>query len=155
MDEDVLPLPRGAPYKYDVFISYRRADAAALARWIRDRLQQYKLSLEVLEALSPEKKAVHERRPTVWLDRACEKSSDGFLIKKIYPALDASARLLVVSTASAFHMIPHKGGIEEPNWLMREIDRYLGAATAVTTMRPVDVVVGPWWPGGPLPRTTQ
>lgn len=132
-----------APYEYDAFISYRRRDATGLARWIRDRLQRYKLPPEVLEVLPPDKKAVHERRPRVWLDSAFEKPSDDFLTKKIYPALDRSARLIVVSTPSVFDRIRGKGDTEEPNWLVREVDRFLGSARADTSLRPVDVVLGP------------
>ena len=118
-------------------------------RWIRDRLQRYKLPPEVLEKLPPEKKAVHERRPRIWLDKAFEKPSDDFLTKKIYPALDRSARLIVISTPSVFDNIRGEGDTEEPNWLEREIDRFLGGARADTSPRPIDVVLGP---GGPEDR---
>ena len=70
-------------------------DAARLARWIRDRLQRYKLPPKVLEGLLPEKKALHERRPKVWLDRAFEKSSDDFLTKKINHYRARASRVLL------------------------------------------------------------
>jgi WD40 repeat protein len=129
--------------EYDAFIAYRRRDAEGLARWIRARLQRYKLPPAVLEKLPPEKKVLHERRPSVWLDKAYEKPSDDFLTKKIYPALDRSARLIVISTPSVFDSIRGEGDTEEPNWLVREIDRFLGGATADTSPRPIDVVLGP------------
>ncbi len=128
---------------YAAFISYRRQDSAGLARWIRDRLQRYKLPPEVLKELPPEKKALHEQRPKVWLDKAFEKPSDDFLTKKIFPALDQSDRLIVISTPSVFDTVPGKDGTEEPNWLVREIDRYLDGAGADASPRPVDLVLGP------------
>ena len=136
-------------YEYDAFISYRRRDDKGLARWIRYRLQRYKLPPKVLEKLPPEKQKVHERRPRLWLDRAFEKPSDDFLTKKIYPALDRSARLIVISTPSVFDKIRGEGDTKEPNWLEREIDRFLGDARADMSPRPIDVVLGP---GGPEDR---
>jgi hypothetical protein len=141
-----------APYDYDAFISYRRRDAAALARWVRDRLQRYLLPPEVLEELAPEKKALHERRPRIWLDKAYEKPSDDFLNEKIFPALDRSAQLIVISTPSVFETIRSTDSEEQPNWLVREVDRFLGDANADRSRRPVDVVVGPDGPrtGSPV-----
>jgi WD domain, G-beta repeat len=130
-------------YEYDAFVSYRRRDATALAQWIRDRLRHYRLPPEVLEGLAPEKRDLHERRPRIWLDKAYEKPSDDFLTKKIYPALDQSARLVVVSTSSVFSAIRGRDGIEEPNWLVREIEHFLGDAKADRSPRPIDVVLGP------------
>ena len=126
-----------AAYEYDAFISYRRRDATALARWIRDRLQRYRFPPEVLEGLAPEKRLRYERRPRIWLDKAYEKPSDDFLTKKIYPALNQSARLIVVSTPSVFSSIRRKDGAEEDNWLVREIDYFLDKPD--TPSRPIDV----------------
>ena len=130
-------------YQYDAFISYRRRDASSLARWIRDRLQRQTLPAEVVQGLAPEKRAIHERRPRIWLDSAFEKPSDDFLTKKIYPALDNSARLIVVSTPSAFETIQDRYGNEEPNWLVREIDRFLSVSATDKGPRAVDLVLGP------------
>lgn len=133
----------GLKYDYDAFISYRRRDASALARWIRDRLQHYRLPPEVLKELAPQKKLLHERRPRIWLDRAFEKPSDDFLTGKVYPALDRSARLIVVSSPSVFDAIRARDGNEKPNWLVREIDRFLGGRGVQNLQRPVDIVLGP------------
>ena len=95
------PSPPVPPaFAYDAFISYRRRDGSEVARWLRGRLQRFRLPAEMLAALRPELRALHERRPRIWLDRAYEKASDDFLIRKVYPALDASARLIVVATPS-------------------------------------------------------
>ena len=130
-----------ATFKYDAFISYRRRDATAIARWSRDRLQRYKLPLVVLEGLAEEKRSLYERRPQIWLDKAYEKPSDDFLTKKIYPALDQSSRLIVLSTPSVFSAIQGRDGIEEDNWLVREIDYFLDKPD--TPPRPIDVILGP------------
>src|SRR3712207_2483414 len=92
-------------YDYDAFISYRRRDAAALARWLRDRLKRFRLPREVLQLLPWSKQELHKRGLRIWLDKAYEKSSDDFLTKKIFPALDRSARLIVISTPSVFQTI--------------------------------------------------
>jgi hypothetical protein len=138
-------------YSYDAFISYRRGDASMLARWIRNRLQRYRLPPELLDALPPEKRTLHERRPRIYLDTAYEKSSPDFLENKILPALASSERLIVISTPSSFLPIRDKDGAEQPNWMVREVDSYLGAATADQALRPIDVVLGPQGPDDRFP----
>lgn len=77
---------------WDVFISYRRKDAAAFARWIRRRMLRFRLPAEIVERLSPEAAALHARRPQIWLDIAYERPSDDFLLQKVFPALDTARR---------------------------------------------------------------
>jgi hypothetical protein len=138
--DDAPPAALDAPamvemaYEYDAFNSYRRRDAAALARWVRDRLQRYRLQPEVLKGLAPKERALHERRPRIWLDKAYEKPSNDFLNEKIFPALDRSARLIVILTPSVFETIRSSDGKEEPNWLVREMDRFLGEVKADTSV---------------------
>jgi hypothetical protein len=127
-------------YEFDAFISYRRRDATLLAKWVRLRLRNFRLSKEILESLGKHKQELYARKPRIWLDTAYEKPSDDFLIKKVYPTLDRSARLIVVSTPSVFLPIRTEGGAEEPNWLVREIDRFIGASG---NPRPIDLVLGP------------
>lgn len=135
---------------YDAFISYRRREAGVLARWIRNRLQRYRLPPEVLRALSKEKQEIHQRRPRIYLDRIYEKPAGDFLHDKIFPALDASQRLIVLSTPSAFDTIVDAHGGETANWLVQEIDRFLGLETE-TRHRAVDVVLGPRAPENRFP----
>lgn len=130
-------------YDYDAFVSYRRRDSTRLAQWIRSRLQRHRLPPEILEELPPDKQALHGRRPRIWLDTSYEKSSDDFLLKKVFPALDASARLIVISTPAALENITGKDGMAQDNWLVREIDHFLGAKSAEECSRPVDLVFGP------------
>jgi len=128
--------------RYEAFISYRRGDASVLAGWIRNRLQRYRLPDEVLKSLSPEMQELHRRRPRIYLDRAYEKPSDDFLQNKLFPALDASKRLIVISSPSAFASIREADGIEKQNWLIQEIDHYLGS-DAAARYRSIDVVLAP------------
>jgi hypothetical protein len=149
--DDILPAgqpPVSAPaeYGYDAFISYRPKDGATLAGWLRRRLQHFRVPKEVYETLSAEKRALHDRRPRIWLDTAYEKSSDDFLIDKIFPALDGSARLIVVSSPSAFDPLGSGAGTERPNWLEREIDRFVGSSVPGQTARPIDVAIAPGAP---------
>ena len=78
----------------------------------------------------------------IFLDTAYEKPSDDWLREKVFPALDNSDRLIVISTPFAFGSI-QKNSREEPNWLIREIDRFLGSKEDRPRKRPVDVVIGP------------
>src|SRR5436309_2028708 len=112
-------------YQYDAFLSYRRRDATRLAQWIRSRLQRFRLPLEILRALPPEKQDLHKRRPQIWLDTSYEKANDDFLINRIFPALDESRRLIVVCTPSALEQISGKDGKAQENWLVREVDHFL------------------------------
>jgi WD40 repeat protein len=130
-------------YEYDAFVSYRRREATQLAQWIRNNLQRFRLPPEILRELPREKQELHSRRPQIWLDTSYEKSSDDFLLKKVFPALDKSARLIVVSTPAALENITGKDGKAQDNWLAREVDHFLGEARADETDRPVDVVFGP------------
>jgi WD40 repeat protein len=130
-------------YEYEAFVSYRRRDATRLAQWIRNKLQRFRLPPEILRELPREKQELHSRRPRIWLDTSYEKSSDDFLLKKVFPALDRSARLIVVSTPAALENITGRDGRPQDNWLVREVDHFLGEARADETDRPVDVVFGP------------
>jgi len=145
---DALPAvetaePTQHKYEYDAFVSYRRRDATRLAQWIRSKLQRFRLPPEILRELPREKQNLYSRRPQIWLDTSYEKPSDDFLIKKVFPALDKSARLIVVSTPAALERITKKDGKAEDNWLVREIDHFLGEVHFDETDRPVDVVFGP------------
>jgi WD40 repeat protein len=130
-------------YAYDAFISYRRRDATRLARWIRNKLLQFHLPPEIVQELPRHTQELHDRRPQIWLDTSYEKSSDDFLLKKVFPALDTSARLIVVNTPAALENITANDGTLQDNWLVREIDHFLREARAGESERPVDVVFGP------------
>ncbi|WP_164568321.1 hypothetical protein [Rhizobium ruizarguesonis] len=132
-------LPRST---YDVFVSYRRKDATPLAQWIRRQILNYRLPPEILKSLPDQNREMHERRPRVWLDTAYERASDDFLISNVFPALDRSKRLIVVATPSVQQPITTDGVVQD-NWVVREIDYYLGGARVDEEWRPIDVVLGP------------
>lgn len=127
--------------KFDAFISYRRKEATKLARWIQRRLQTYQLPPEVLTKLNPDKQKLHLRWPKVFLDLAYEKPASDFLAHKIFPALDNAQRLILISTPSASAPIQDSQGNQADNWLVQEIDRFLGDGTGGS--RPVDLVLVP------------
>jgi hypothetical protein len=130
---------------YDAFISYRGQDAGKLARWIRERLLHYKLPENVLDLLTDTKRQIHKRKPRICLDSNHENATDDFLTRLVFPALDSSAWLIVILTPSVLGMIPGRTGTQEPNRLVREVDRFLGDATVGVSSRPIDVVLGPEW----------
>lgn len=138
-------------YDYDAFLSYRRRDATRLAQWIRRRLQRFRIPPEILRELSSERRELHERTPRIWLDTSYEKSSDDFLVKKIFPALDNSARLIVILTPAALEQVYGREGEAHENWLVREVDHFLGSAAADQASRPIDVIFGPGATEGKYP----
>jgi WD40 repeat protein len=130
-------------FVYDAFISYRRHDATKLAQWIRNKLRNYKLPQEIISAISQEKLDLYKRKPEIWLDTSYEKASDDFLLKKVFPALDNSAQLIVLSTPAALEKIKGNDGKEQDNWLVREVDHFLGGSRAGMSERSIDLVLGP------------
>jgi hypothetical protein len=65
------------------------------------------------------------------------------LIKKVFPALDRSERLIVVCTPSALEKASTRDGNAQDNWLVREVDHFLGPALAASSGRPIDLIFGP------------
>lgn len=79
--------------RYDAFLCHRRQDGWRLARWLRRRIERYRLP-----------KSVPSARPgplVVFLDRAYEGAAKDYWSQRLVPALDASRRLLVLWTPGA------------------------------------------------------
>lgn len=130
-----MDLAHDESHTFDAFISYRRAKGGATARWLRNRLEQYRFSDEVSSALKdhlPDGIAVP---PKVFLDTAYERAGDDFLNDKIAPSLARARYLIVVSTPDAFEA--RSDG--QPNWLVREIELFL----KTKSYNEVIVVLGP------------
>jgi WD40 repeat protein len=127
---------------FDAFIAYRRADGAALAKWARRTIRSFRLSRDLLEAIPVSKREVYERGPRVFLDKAYGKPSLDWLETKIFPAVDRSDRLIVVSSPLALMPIPGSNGEQMPNWVAREIERFFETRSNADRAA-VDVVVGP------------
>lgn len=136
--------------EWDIFISYRRSDGRQLAEWLARKIRRFRLPGAVLAGLSSANSAVHERRPRVFLDTNVERASSDFLNKKILPALDETARLLVISTPSAFEAVIDHQGQPQQNWLTLEVEHFVGTGT-VSSARPIDVVLGPGAPDDRFP----
>lgn len=127
---------------WDAFISYRRRDGTPLARYVRRRLLRFRLPRTVLARIDPAARAMHARGPRIWLDTAYERPSDDFLTHKVFPALDGAERLIVLCTPMALEPLVSPAG-PQPNWLEREVTRFIDRDRHRTDARPIDVVLGP------------
>ena len=94
--------------KYDAFISYRRSDGAAVARWLRRELVGFRAPRSLRDRF--------DRRLKVYLDTAYERGTSDFYEQTIKPALLSSSCLLVVATPDA---VRRAHGVED--WIAREI----------------------------------
>ncbi|SED92071.1 hypothetical protein SAMN05444164_6291 [Bradyrhizobium erythrophlei] len=95
-------------FNYDAFISYRRSDGIAVARWLRRALVGFRLPAALRD--------VYGRKLRVYLDLAYERGSSDFYQQSIRPALLSSRYLIVVATPNAMR---RPGGVED--WIEREI----------------------------------
>lgn len=100
-------------FKYDAFISYRRSDGAAVARWLRQRLLQYRPP----QPLSKD----YSANLRVYLDTIYERATDDFFENNIKPSLAESKHLILVCTPSAFTRRPDGG----PSWVERELEYFM------------------------------
>ena len=94
--------------QYDAFISYRRSDGAAVARWLRRALESYRPPRALRDRFS--------RKLRVYLDTAYERGTSDFYEHNIKPALLASRYLVVVATPAA---VRRTGGADD--WMHREV----------------------------------
>lgn len=94
---------------YDLFISYRRSDAASHAIALRRWLKKYRLpaSLQTKD---------RNRNLEIYLDEINVRAKSDFM-EEIVPALGQSRYLLIINSKDA-HQLTQDGG---PNWLVREL----------------------------------
>jgi WD40 repeat protein len=111
--------------RFDLFLSYRRRDGSKLAWWLIRKIQHFVLPKIILDNIPPEKKKLYFRHPTFFVDTSYERASEEWL-KTVFGALDRSDRLIVISTPSVFETITKVNAPPEPNWLVREVNRFLG-----------------------------
>lgn len=135
---------------YDLFIAYRRRDGSDLAKYLRLRLQSFRLSDEVIQGLPLTDQERARRKLKVYLDVAYERATDDFFIRKVIPALDGSNRLAVISTPAAFEDIELESGQTGPNWVGREVDHFLNTR-GEDARENVFVVLGPGAPENVFP----
>jgi len=107
--------------KYRAFISYRRQDASAAARWLREKLLGFRPPAELLDRVTPERRVDLERRVAYFLDTSYQTASEDFWTANIEPALRESEHLIVISSPSALQA--RADGSD--NWVAREIDTFL------------------------------
>jgi len=107
--------------KYQGFISYRRKDAAFVARWLRQRLLGFRPPRELLDQFPPDQQVIAERRVAYFLDTSYQSANEDFWRANILPALEESDHLIVLSSPSA---LEHRNDGSE-NWVGREIDSFL------------------------------
>ncbi len=121
-------------FNYDAFISYRRSDGIAVARWLRRALVGFRLPAAL--------RGVYGRKLRVYLDSAYERGTSDFYAQSIKPALLSSRYLIVVATPNAMR---RPGGAED--WIEREISDFAGGPGAGNVV----VVRGAGDFDGPLP----
>lgn len=124
--------------EYDAFISYRRSDGAATARWLRRELQRFR---------APRRLDRHRNRELkVYLDVAYERGTTDFYENTIRPALMASRHLIVLATPAAERRPP---GIDD--WIVREVEDFTAGPNGGNVV--VARAAGPL--DGPLPADLQ
>ncbi len=106
-------------YTYNAFISYRRSDGTAAARWLWKKL----LKLRLPNAVS--KDPMMAGRPpkvkSIWMDRVYERATEDFYEKNVRPALLESEFMLVLASPDVVR--PRPDGSE--NWVQREVADFL------------------------------
>ncbi len=123
---------------YDAFITYRRSDGAATARWLRRELQRFR---------APRRLERHRNRELkVYLDIAYERGTTDFYEHTIRPALMASRHLIVLATPAA---VRRPRGSDD--WIVREVDDFTAGPNGGNVM--VARAAGPL--DGPLPAGLQ
>jgi tetratricopeptide (TPR) repeat protein len=95
-------------FDYDAFISYRRSDGTAVARWLRRALVGYRLPRAL--------RSRHADKLRVYLDTVYERATSDFYERSIKPALQSSRFLIVVATPDVMR---RPQGVED--WIDREI----------------------------------
>jgi hypothetical protein len=73
-------------FDYDAFISYRRSDGTAVARWLRRALVGYRLPRAL--------RSRHADELRVYLDTVHERATSDFYERSIKPALQSSRFLI-------------------------------------------------------------
>ena len=103
------------------FISYRRRDALAPARWLRDRITTFVPPAELRQKIEDLDHTVGGRQNRVFLDLSYQKPNVDFWDEHIGPSLCRSRSLLLLLTPSVFETLDDG----QPNWVEREIETFL------------------------------
>ncbi|MBG1233903.1 toll/interleukin-1 receptor domain-containing protein [Aestuariivirga litoralis] len=103
------------------FLSYRRQDGLALARWLRGKITSFKIPKELKDAISKRDESVGGTQNRVFFDMSYQKPNVDFWDEHIAASLCRSRTLILLQTPSVFQTLP--GG--EANWCEREIETFL------------------------------
>ena len=111
-DGATSPRAPSEPFKFDVFISYRRKDGGPVAQSLRRSLMAYRLPKSL--------RGDQPRALSVYLDTVYERATEDFFNRTIIPALRDSRHLIVVHSPSVLERRPD--GSE--NWVSREVREF-------------------------------
>jgi WD40 repeat protein len=109
-------------FAYKCFISYRRADGAGLAKWLRNKIAGYRPPNE-LKSRFERWGATSSSRPEIFLDTFYQKATSDFFVDWILPNLVKSEYLIVLITPSLREPLPDGS----PHWVDREVAAFLDA----------------------------
>lgn len=133
--------------KYKAFISYRRGDASAAARWLRNRLLAFRPPRALIERLPPAARVDFGARTSFFLDTSYEVANKDFWTTNIEPALRDSEFLIVVSSPAA--LLAREDGSE--SWVAREISTFLAVHGAEEGGKRILVALAPGAPEDRFP----
>jgi WD40 repeat protein len=133
-------------FRYDAFVSYRRIDGLELAKWLRLRLQAYRLPRGLRRMLPPDARGRDQAPLRVFRDEDYEGADEDFWQKFVLPSLQHARHMVVISTPGA--LLPRGDG--QPNWLLREIDAFIEFRRADPRRR-IILVLGPGAPEDRFP----
>eukprot|EP01037_Dinobryon_pediforme_P014605 gene14605-14729_t len=103
------------------FISYRRRDGLAMARWLRDRITNFNAPLELREKIAKIDTEVGGKQNRVFFDMSYQKPNVDFWDEHIAASLCRSRTLILLQTPSVFERLDDG----EANWCEREIETFL------------------------------
>ena len=103
------------------FISYRRRDGLAMARWLRDRITNFNPPPELRTKIAKMDAEVGGKQNRVFFDMSYQKPNVDFWDEHIAASLCRSRTLILLQTPSVFERLDDG----EANWCEREIETFL------------------------------
>ena len=103
------------------FLSYRRQDGLALARWLRGKITNFKVPKELIDAISARDASVGGKQNRVFFDMSYQKPNVDFWDEHIAASLCRSQTLIFLQTPSVFQKLDNG----DNNWCEREIETFL------------------------------
>ncbi len=115
----VAPPGVSGAFRFDAFLSYRRADGGRVANWLRKWMRSYRLPKSVRSHLP----STHTLREplSIFLDTEYSRAVPDYYERNILPSLQQAEHLLVIASPQA--MSPGADGGK--NWVEREIGDFL------------------------------